>query len=130
MFFQTVCLFVFQDWVSLHSPDSPGTCSVDQAGFELRSPCTSAYAEIKAVNHYSPVSLPSECSLSIKCILSNLHVFFLPCIFFLTCICIIVCMHMHAYESQKPKPQVATSGMLFTFFKTGSVICLQLSQVG
>ena len=30
--------FVFQDRVSLHSPCCPGTCSVDQAGPELRDP--------------------------------------------------------------------------------------------
>ena len=30
-----VCLFVFQDMVSLCSPGCPGTHSVDQAGLEL-----------------------------------------------------------------------------------------------
>ena len=32
-----VCLFVFQDRVSLYSPDCPGTHSVDQASLELRN---------------------------------------------------------------------------------------------
>jgi hypothetical protein len=32
-----VCLLVFQDRVSLYSPDCPGTPSVDQAGLELRN---------------------------------------------------------------------------------------------
>jgi hypothetical protein len=33
---------VFQDRVSLYSPGCPGTCSVDQAGLELRDPLASA----------------------------------------------------------------------------------------
>jgi hypothetical protein len=33
---------VFLDRVSLYSPDCPGTCSVDQAGFKLRHQPTSA----------------------------------------------------------------------------------------
>jgi hypothetical protein len=32
-----VCLFVFQDRVSLYSPGCPGTHSVDQADLELRN---------------------------------------------------------------------------------------------
>ena len=36
------CYFVFQDKISLCSPDCPGTCSVDQAGLELRDPLASA----------------------------------------------------------------------------------------
>jgi hypothetical protein len=38
----TLCLFVFQDRVSLCSPSCPGTHSVDQAGLELRNPPASA----------------------------------------------------------------------------------------
>jgi hypothetical protein len=37
-----VCLFVFQDRVSLCSLGCPGTHSVDQAGLELRDPPASA----------------------------------------------------------------------------------------
>jgi hypothetical protein len=37
-----ICLFVFQDRVSLCSPGCPGTHSVDQAGLELRNPPASA----------------------------------------------------------------------------------------
>jgi hypothetical protein len=37
-----VCLFVFQDRVSLCSPGCPGTHFVDQAGLELRNPPVSA----------------------------------------------------------------------------------------
>jgi hypothetical protein len=37
-----VCLFVFQDRVSLYSPGCPGTQFVDQAGLELRNPPASA----------------------------------------------------------------------------------------
>jgi hypothetical protein len=37
-----VCLFVFQDRVSLYSPGCPGTHSVDQAGLKLRNPPASA----------------------------------------------------------------------------------------
>ena len=33
-----VCLFVFQDRVSLYSPSCPGTHFGDQAGLELRNP--------------------------------------------------------------------------------------------
>ena len=40
--FLEVEVVVFQDRVSLCSPDSPGTCSVDQAGFKLRHPPSSA----------------------------------------------------------------------------------------
>jgi hypothetical protein len=37
-----VCFFVFQDRISLYSPDCPGTHFVDQAGLELRNPPASA----------------------------------------------------------------------------------------
>jgi hypothetical protein len=37
-----VCLFVFQDRVSLCSPGCSGTHSVDLAGLELRNPPASA----------------------------------------------------------------------------------------
>jgi hypothetical protein len=37
-----VCLFVFQDRVSLYSPGCPGTHFVDQAVLELRNPPASA----------------------------------------------------------------------------------------
>jgi hypothetical protein len=37
-----VCLFVFQDRVSLDSPDCPGTHFIGQAGLELRNPPASA----------------------------------------------------------------------------------------
>jgi hypothetical protein len=37
-----VCLFVFQNRVSLCSPGYPGTHSVDQAGLTLRNPPASA----------------------------------------------------------------------------------------
>jgi hypothetical protein len=37
-----VCLFVFQERVSLYSPGCPGTYFVDQAGLRLRNPPASA----------------------------------------------------------------------------------------
>jgi hypothetical protein len=37
LYFLFVCLFCFQDRVSLYSPDCPGTHFVDQAGLELRN---------------------------------------------------------------------------------------------
>jgi hypothetical protein len=40
--FLFVCLFVFQDRVSLYSPGCPGTHFVDQVGLELRNPPASA----------------------------------------------------------------------------------------
>jgi hypothetical protein len=40
--FLFVCLFVFQDRVSLYSSGCPGTQFVDQAGLELRNPPASA----------------------------------------------------------------------------------------
>jgi hypothetical protein len=44
LIFALFCLFVFvfQDRVSLYSPDCPGTHSVDEAGLELRNPPASA----------------------------------------------------------------------------------------
>lgn len=33
---------VFEDSISLCSPDCPGTCCIDQTGFKLRGPPTSA----------------------------------------------------------------------------------------
>ena len=42
----------FQDRVSLGSSGCPGTCSVDQAGFELRDP--PAFAGMKAVYNHHP----------------------------------------------------------------------------
>jgi hypothetical protein len=61
-----VCLFVFQDRVSLFSPGCPGTLSlsVDQAGLELRD--TPASAGIKGVSHHS---LVFELIFILKCIL-------------------------------------------------------------
>jgi len=41
-FFVLFCFLVFQDRVSLCSPDCPGTHSVDQAGLELKNPPASA----------------------------------------------------------------------------------------
>jgi hypothetical protein len=37
-----IFFWLFQDWVSLYSPDCPGTYFVDQAGLELRNPPVSA----------------------------------------------------------------------------------------
>ena len=53
-----VCLFVYQDRVSLCSSNCPGTHSVDQAGLELRNPpaSVSASAGIKGVCHHRPHS--------------------------------------------------------------------------
>jgi hypothetical protein len=46
---------VFQDRVSLYSPECPGTHSVDQTGLELRNPPASASASgIKGVHHHFP----------------------------------------------------------------------------
>jgi hypothetical protein len=42
IFFSCFVLFCFEDRLSLCSPDSPGTHSVDQAGLELRAPPASA----------------------------------------------------------------------------------------
>ena len=52
--FLFVCLFCFQDRVSLYSAGCPGTHSVDQAGIEIRNPPASAsqYSGITGVHHH------------------------------------------------------------------------------
>ena len=42
----------FQDKVSQYNPDCPGTCSLDQAGLELRSACL-CRSGIEGMHHHA-----------------------------------------------------------------------------
>jgi hypothetical protein len=63
--FLFVCLFcfVFQDRVSLYSPGCPGTCSVDQAGLELRDLPASASQVLGLKACATTLRLPDKANL-------------------------------------------------------------------